>query len=37
VAYETVQYGDLAVCYAPDLVGGGKKYGQDYLESAARR
>lgn len=35
--YRTVSYDGIAVYYSPDLVGGGEKYGQDYLAQIAER
>jgi methylase of polypeptide subunit release factors len=35
--YQTVSYNGITVYYSPDLVGGGEKYGQDYLAQIAER
>ena len=34
--YETIAYDSLVVCYTPALVGGGERYGQDYLAQVGR-
>ena len=36
MSYETVIYESIVVCFAPELVGGGEQYGQDYLTQVAR-
>jgi hypothetical protein len=36
MTYQTVSYGSLAVCYTPELVGGGERYGQDYRAFVAQ-
>jgi hypothetical protein len=35
--YQTVAYRDIEVCFTPELVGGGEKYGQDYVTQVAER
>ena len=37
VKYDIVTYGDVSVSYVDELVGGGEKYGQDYLRCLPRQ